>query len=160
MNEPEYLIRARLLQDAAQADSANAAHGPILSETLFRLMRERSAAHPYLSSLYFAGAESDHPYFLRTDKVALGIAVLPEDAPKAGRWRRHPHQTELLIVLEGELMVELRDTGVVTRHPGVAGTVFTIPPGTCHRILAVEGTPAAYLFAKTNPVAEPRAQEC
>jgi len=160
MNEPEYLTRARLLQDAAHAASANAAYGPIPSETLFRLMRERSAAHPYLSSLYFAGAERDHPYFLWTDKVALGVAVLPEDGPKAGRWRRHPHQTEMLIVLEGELIVEFRDTSAVTQHTGVVGSVFTIPPGTCHRVLAVEGTPAAYLFAKTHPVTEPRALEC
>ena len=160
MNEPEYLTRAQLLQDASHASSADVAHSPIPIDVLLRLMRERSSAHPYLSSLYFAGAEGDHPYFLQTDGIAVGIAVLPEDAPKAGRWRRHPHQTEVLIVLEGELIVEFRDAGAETQHGGVMGTVVTIAPGTCHRVLAVKGQPAAYLFAKTHPVTEPRAEEC
>ncbi len=34
---------------------------------LVAVMKEESRSKGYLSSLYFAGAEGDHPYFLKSD---------------------------------------------------------------------------------------------
>jgi hypothetical protein len=59
-------------------------------ENLVGLMRRESQLQPDLSSLYFAGADVDHPFFLENDRLALGISVLPEDAEKAGQVKQRP----------------------------------------------------------------------
>jgi quercetin dioxygenase-like cupin family protein len=153
----EFQTRTRLLEAARAAAGED---GAIPIGALLRLMRAASAAHPYLSSLYFAGAEGDHAYALQTEAVALGVAVLPEDAAKAGRWKRHPHQTEVMVGLEGAFTLETRSGDAVERRRIEPGGCAVIPPDVCHRVVALDGAPAAFLFVKTNPAREPRAHDC
>src|ERR1700730_18219737 len=103
MDEDSYLARTRLISSAIDEQG-----GFDLSQ-LISLMRHESRGHPDLSSLYFAGVDVDHRYFLRTDSLAIGIAVLPEGAEKAAHWKRHPHQNEMIAVLEGEILLERKE---------------------------------------------------
>jgi quercetin dioxygenase-like cupin family protein len=161
--EDAYIIRAKLIQDALEAGSPNGQRVLGLS-TLIELLRERAKQDPSLSSLYFAGAEVDHPYFLQTEQVAIGFAILPEDRGRAAQWKRHPHQTEVILVLEGTILLEEsngnRDEIASTRLD--VGDVRLLSPGTCHRVTlwSSSATKATYLFLKSNPVAEPRAEAC
>ena len=155
--DEKYLERTRLLVEAfRRGGQAGVALGDLVA-----VMKEASASKDYLSSLYFAGAEGDHPYFLRNDRVAIGIAVLPEDAAKAGLRKRHPHQTEVIFVLDGVLRLEVATAGgQPVRRDLAQGDVYVIEPGACHRITPVEGREAAFLFVKTNPAQEPRGEDC
>jgi quercetin dioxygenase-like cupin family protein len=128
-------------------------------DALVRLMRSRSGNFPRLSSLYFAGADRDHPYFLNTDKVAIGLSVLPEDEPKSSEPKRHPHQCEVIFVLEGNLCVEVVKDGRWEPTDLHTGQVKLIRPNECHRILS-RGQGAVFLFVKTLPAKEPRGESC
>ena len=92
MIDEKYIEREKVLNEASRRGGEQ---GVSLGD-LVALMKETSASKRYLSSLYFAGAEGDHPYFLKNDRVAMGLAVLPEDAEKAGLSKRHPHQKEVI----------------------------------------------------------------
>ncbi|MGD0548806.1 MAG: cupin domain-containing protein, partial [Terracidiphilus sp.] len=116
-----YKERAQLVLDAFSEGMS--------LDALVRLMRSRSGDFSQLSSLYFAGADRDHPYFLNTDKVAIGISVLPEDEPKSRVSKRHPHQHEVIFVLEGSLCVEVVKDGHWEPTDLRAGQVMTIFPG-------------------------------
>jgi len=124
------------------------------------LMRNRSRENPLLSSLYFAGAEHDHPYFLDTDQLAAGISVLPEDEPKSSIAKRHPHQNEVIFALDGEVNLEVLKNGGWEQCRLAAGQVKIVPPGVCHRITSKEKQQSAFLFIKTQPMKEPREEFC
>jgi mannose-6-phosphate isomerase-like protein (cupin superfamily) len=150
---PLYVQRKQMLEDIYS--------GKISFGDLVALMKKRSAAYPELSSLYFAGADCDHPYFLVNDRVALGIAVLPENEFRSSIAKQHPHQNETIIVLDGELCLDIRSPdGERVRTELKTGDLTTIPPGQCHRILAKDNANAAFLFVKTSPATEPRAEIC
>jgi quercetin dioxygenase-like cupin family protein len=123
-------------------------------------MRERSLSKPYLSSLYFAGADVDHPFFLKNETVAIGISVLPEDAEKAGKRKCHPHQVELIVVLLGALSLHTVEGNQKRSYDLKKGAEFVIGKGVCHWITAVSDEPSAYLFVKTNPAQQPRGIDC
>ncbi len=154
MDEDSYLARTRLISSAVDKRG-----GFDLSE-LISVMRNESRSRPDLSSLYFAGADVDHRYFLRTDSLAIGIAVLPEGAEKAAHWKRHPHQNEMIAVIEGAILLERKEDTGVSASRLQQGEMIVIPTGVCHRVLAVPNTRAAYLFVKTNPALEPRGESC
>ena len=157
MIDDKYLERTRLLVEAfRRGGQAGVALGDLVA-----VMKAESTSKDYLSSLYFAGAGGDHPYFLRNDRVAMGLAVLPEDADKAGLRKRHPHQTEVIVVLDGTLRLEVaKNSGPPVRCDLAQGAVYVIEPGECHRITPVEGQDAVFLFIKTKPAQEPRAEDC
>ena len=134
--------------------------GGMTLEGLLTTMRERSRQDPLLSSLYFCGAERDHPYFIHTDSLAAGFSVLPEDEPKSSVPKKHPHQNEVIVVLEGEVVLELLRNGEWHAETLKSPEVWVIPPGECHRILSSDKTRAAFLFVKTQPAAEPREELC
>jgi len=150
-NSDAYEERARLVLDAFLEG--------LSLDALVRLMKSRSAQSPRLSSLYFAGADRDHPYFLHTDRVAIGLSVLPEDELKSRKPKRHPHQHEVIFALDGALRVEIFKEG--RWHPSdlTAGQVKTIYPNECHRIVS-GGQQAVFLFVKTLPAKEPRELTC
>ena len=152
-----YRQRKALLEEAFRLSDPSPAVGlPQLAD----LIREQAARFPQLTSLYFAGADADHPYFLQNSRVAIGISVLPEDAPKAGVAKRHPHQQEVIIVLEGEILLQLHQAAeAVTRKLG-AGELRVIARDQCHCIQPVDGQKAVYMFIKTNPAVEPRGVKC
>lgn len=156
--------RKELLQDTWQEQDTK--QGRIRSVSLDNLIEAmRSAAvreeTRFLSSLYFAGADVDHPFFLRNDKIAVGIAVLPEDEDKAGASKRHPYQTEIIIVLEGSLSLFCHQGGEKsTKHSLREGDHFIVPKNTCHWIEPAEKGNAAYMFVKTNPDEAPREEPC
>jgi len=154
----EYVAREQLLKEAF-ANSAQGGDEPIAVSlnTLVSLMRTRRTTKGPLSSLYFAGAEGDHPYFLRNDKVAIGISVLPEDSWKTRLSKRHPNQREIVIVLEGE--IELHTDEDHSKTMG-KGEIQIIETDQCHSILPVPGRKAVFLFIKTNPDQEPRSKDC
>jgi quercetin dioxygenase-like cupin family protein len=151
-------LRANLLKDAWEASQAQGlASRSLHLEALVALMKERSLKHPELSSLYFAGAFEDHPYCLKTDRIAVGLAVLPEDAPKAGLWKRHPHQQEAIFVLQGALKL------IIENQPAEeveAGELRVIEKGQCHRIVPDDNHTCVYLFVKTHPTEEPISEGC
>ena len=155
--DDNYAERTDLLLGAfRRGDGRGVALGDLIA-----VMKDKSSAKDYLSSLYFAGAEGDHPFFLRNDRMAMGLAVLPEEASKAGLRKRHPHQTEVIVVLDGTLRLEIAKNNGQHLHLDLAqGDVHVIEPGECHRITPVEGQDAAYLFVKTNPAQEPRGEAC
>jgi mannose-6-phosphate isomerase-like protein (cupin superfamily) len=157
----KYAERKKLVRDAFTMDaSGSPTNGPIPLHRLVELMKVRSAGSSFLSSLYFAGAEGDHPYFLKTDSLAIGIAVLPEDNPKASRSKQHPHQTEVLFVLDGRINLEREIAGRTVTKILRRGDVEMISPGQCHRVTSVDNENACYLFAKSNPAQEPREEDC
>jgi mannose-6-phosphate isomerase-like protein (cupin superfamily) len=158
---PSAGVRAPLY--AARSELLKAALGPGGSLRLDRLlasMKERGSADRRLASLYFAGAEVDHSYFLENDRIAVGLSVLPQDAEKAALCKRHPHQKEVLFVLEGALRLEVDEGGERRSFLMREGDVHEIREGQCHRVLPAEGQPGAFLFVKTRPVKEPRAEAC
>jgi mannose-6-phosphate isomerase-like protein (cupin superfamily) len=129
-------------------------------ENLVGLMRRESQLQPYLSSLYFAGADVDHPFFLENDRLALGISVLPQDAEKASQVKQHPHQTEVLFVLQGSLELHYGSPPDFSLRLLSADEHFVISPGVCHWITPAGSGEAVYLFVKTNAAQEPRSQPC
>ncbi len=156
-HDEKYTAREKVLNEASRRSEEP---GVSLGD-LVALMKEGSASKSYLSSLYFAGAEGDHPYFLKNDRVAMGLAVLPEDAEKAGLSKRHPHQKEVIIVLDGVLHLEIvKQSGVRVEVDLSRGDLYVIEEGECHRITPVNDQDAAFLFVKTNPAQEPRGEDC
>ncbi len=116
MKSPEeYEELARLVRDAFSEG--------LTLDSLVGLMRSRGP-----SSLYFAGADRDHPYFLHTDRIAIGLSALPEDEPKSKRPKRHPHQHEVIFVLDGALRLELLKDGQWQPIDLTAGQVKVIYP--------------------------------
>ncbi len=155
--DEKYIGRTALLLEAFRRGEGRA----VALDDLIALMKQESGAKGYLSSLYFAGAEGDHSFFLQNDRMAMGLVVLPEDAEKAGLRKRHPHQTEVIVVLDGTLRLEIaKNSGQHLQLDLVQGDVHVIEPGECHRITPVAGQDAAFLFVKTNPAQEPRGEEC
>jgi hypothetical protein len=157
----EYQERKNLLMDAHSRSAATQKNlQSVHIENLVSLMKERSRVNDYLSSFYFAGVEVDHPYFLKNDRLALGIAVLPEDARKAGMRKRHPYQQEVIFVLQGSINLEVEENGQMASHTLNSGEVFIIGKDQCHCISPVNSGDSVYLFAKTNPSEEPRGLDC
>ena len=104
----KFVEREKLLRDAfIQSQVSGEDNSSIRLDKLVSLMKTRSKYSEFLSSIYFAGGEGDHPYFLLNDNVALGLSVLPEDAEKAGKTKRHPHQYEVLVVIDGSIKLEI-----------------------------------------------------
>ena len=160
--DEKYQGYASLLIDSAEQDPGvpPGKRGPVSLEQLVRLMKQRSPASPCLSSVYFAGADVDHPFFLRNDRIAIGLAVLPEDAQKAGQAKRHPHQDEVVFVLSGRLVLHIEEAGQARQVLLAEGQHFVIRQNACHRISPVQEEDAVFLFVKTNPAQEPRAVPC
>ncbi len=157
MKDEKYVEREKVLNEASRRGGEQ---GVSLGD-LVAVMKEESRSKGYLSSLYFAGAEGDHPYFLKNDRVAMGLAVLPEDAEKAGLSKRHPHQKEVIIVLDGTLQLEVvKQSGDRVEVALTQGDLYVIEEGECHRITPVNDQDAAFLFVKTNPAEEPRGEDC
>jgi len=155
---PDQKEKAEMFEERSQLVRDAFLQGMTL-EALIDLMRGRSAESPRLSSLYFAGADRDHPYFLHNDKVAMGLSVLPEDEPKSRKAKRHPHQHEVVVVLEGGLRVEILQGGQWQPTDLIAGQVKVIYPNECHRIVS-GGQKAVFLFVKTRPAEKPREETC
>lgn len=123
-------------------------------------MKTESKDSPYLSSLYFAGADVDHPYFLENQQIALGLAVLPEDSAKAGKPKIHPNQTELTLTLRGSLCVHYERGDKVIKQVLNENDYVIIQPGVCHWVTGLDKVDSVYIFLKTNPAQEPRGQSC
>lgn len=129
-------------------------------EKLVFQMKAASIQHPYLSSLYFAGMKVDHPFFLENSRFALGIAVLPEDSTKASLPKRHPYQTELIVVLNGSINIHYEIDGKQTDTVVEENDYFVIPPDTCHWISVAGDGQGTLLYIKTNPAQEPQSLPC
>jgi mannose-6-phosphate isomerase-like protein (cupin superfamily) len=150
--ERENLLRSVFMKDGLS--------NGITLDDLVSHMKESSIRNKYLSSLYFAGADVDHPFFLNNKKIAIGLSVLPEDSEKAGVAKLHPYQNEVIFVLTGSLMLEFEEEGKTIRKVMNEGDVHIIPAKQCHRVLYIEKKNAVYLFVKTNPAEEPREELC
>ena len=162
-NQPEdlYAQRTKLIHEAFNdGQTASGESAPLQLKSLLSIMKQKSMNNPAMASLYFAGAEGDHPFFLQGNSIALGISVLPEDKKKAGQWKRHPHQEEGIFVLDGSLHLQLKeDDGIITKKLST-GDCYLISKNLCHRIIPEKSEHGAYLFVKTHPVDEPRAETC
>ena len=158
--DDQYKEREKLIRGAYDEALDKNIASSLRLDSLVAAMKALSAQKPFLSSMYFAGAKGDHPFFLHNDKVAIGISVLPEDAAKAGLIKSHPHQTEVIIVLSGKLYLEVVKDQQLKKVQLSADDVFVINKGECHRILPVENQSATFLFVKTNPAREPKSEKC
>ena len=86
--------------------------------------------------------------------------MLPQDAAKAGQAKRHPHQTEVIVLLEDSLRLVCRSDDRTEVKVLRRGDHFAIPKDVCHWVEPVAGIDAAYLFVKTAPAREPREEDC
>ena len=127
---------------------------------LISLMKSESREYQYLSSIYFAGSYIDHPFFLENSKLSIGIAVLPEDEPKASHPKKHPHQTEIIVVMQGSLCLYYEHNSKIIEKILYDYDHFVIDKGICHWISSYNDNDAVYLFIKTNPSQEPRGENC
>ena len=123
-------------------------------------MKKESKYDSFLSSIYFAGKESDHPYFLQNDNVAIGISVLPEDSQKAAICKAHPHQDEIIIVLNGNILIEMKINDKNIEKSLQIGEKYIIDKNVCHRISSINNEDAAFIFIKSNPAQLPRSIPC
>lgn len=161
LNDNKFRKRQELIDDAFKnSQLSENALSPVSLEKLILFMKDKSKSEEYLSSIYFAGKEGDHPYFLQNDKIAIGLSVLPEDAKKSGKRKSHPHQEEAIIVLNGSILLEIDKNGKATQKVLNQGDMFVINKSQCHHILPIDDKDAAYIFVKTNPAEEPRAIDC
>ncbi len=160
-NDVNFIERTNLIKEAfSLSQKVSDKLIPIQLEVLINLMKEKSSIHKHLSSIYFAGYEGDHPYFLQNEKIAIGIAVLPEDLDKSYVGKYHEHQQEIIFVLDGTLLLELKNENSISKNILNQGDVFVIEKKQCHRISSVQNKNAAFLFVKTNPATEPRSNKC
>jgi quercetin dioxygenase-like cupin family protein len=158
-NRVPYQKRATFLESISSTDKAGYRQ-PLLLNKLVAAMKKAARFDASMSSLYFAGAIGDHPYFLKNDKFALGIAVMPEDREKAGVCKRHPHQQEFIIVLDGEIRVKVMSGKGYHDHIVQSGESIVIGKGKGHSVFPVNDKKAVYLFLKSNPAIEPREEVC
>ncbi|RJP61087.1 MAG: hypothetical protein C4539_20400 [Ignavibacteriales bacterium] len=160
-NDSEFIERAKLLKEAFnKSQKESNGYDPIKLDTLLNLMKEKSGIHNFLSSIYFAGYEGDHPYFLQNEKIAVGIAVLPEDLDKSYLSKYHEHQQEIIIGLNGTIVLDIKDGESILKKNIAEGDIFVIEKKQCHRISSLQNKNAAFLFIKTNPAIEPRSNKC
>lgn len=102
----------------------------------------------------------DQPFFLENSKISAGLSVLTEDVPNAGKAKRHPEQTEAIIVIQGMLCLHHGVDGTMQQTILRQGEYFLIGKGICHWNSCMDDIDAAYLFMKTNPSKEPRSEPC
>jgi Arc/MetJ-type ribon-helix-helix transcriptional regulator/quercetin dioxygenase-like cupin family protein len=152
-----YHRRAKLLAEAWNNGATPAGLKALMLPALVAAMRQsHQTSHPS-TSMYFAGADVDHPYFLQSDALGVGIAVLPEDAAKALVRKRHPHQVEVIFVLDGALRLHIEAEAPLVLKKG---NHFVIGENVCHWITPIENQPGVFVFVKTNPAQEPRGVSC
>jgi mannose-6-phosphate isomerase-like protein (cupin superfamily) len=153
-----YEFRKQLLESAWSRRSRSGSERPALTvPALAEAMRQsRHSAQPS-TSLYFAGADVDHPYFLHSEALGIGIAVLPEDAEKAKVRKRHPHQAEVMFVLDGGLCLHIEGRPPLQLRKGEH---YVIEKNVCHWVTPLENEPGVFAFVKTNPALEPRGVLC
>lgn len=160
-DENRYVSRQQLLEQACGQENPEPGTRAALSlDGLIAAMKEGSKADDYLACLYFAGADVDHPFFLKNDAVAIGVSVLPQDAAKAGLRKRHPHQVEVIFVLKGQVRLYLEQDGRMQPKTVQQGEHYVIGKNKCHWIEPENSGDAAYLFVKTNPDVPPRSTPC
>jgi hypothetical protein len=140
-----------------QSDIVSAAlkhPGQPLNE-LLRLMR-----HNGMGSLYLAGRRLDSQFSFGSDEVGLAVSALPEDGLKAAVPGYHPGSTEVYVVFQGSLVLELLSGSSVKDVLCTQYTAQVIPPGVCHRVRLQPDTTASSLIVKTHLKFEPVVQRC
>lgn len=146
--EKRYETQTKILKQALDAD------GHRLDE-LLRLMREEGE-----SCIYLCGGRLDNDYSFGSKDLGLAISVLPEDGEKAAEPGYHPGSTEVYVVFQGSLILELLDQGVVKTEAIGQFNVKVIPPGQCHRVRNEPDRGAASFIVKTNPHHKPGVVRC
>jgi Arc/MetJ-type ribon-helix-helix transcriptional regulator len=153
-----YERRAQLIEAAWRKSlTAQSRFAALTLPALVEAMRESSQSAKSSTSLYFAGSDVDHPYFLKSDALGFGIAVLPEDAEKAKLRKRHPHQVEVIFVLDGALRLHIEANSPLLLQKG---DHYVVGKNVCHWITPDENEPGVFVFVKTNPAQEPRGVSC
>jgi mannose-6-phosphate isomerase-like protein (cupin superfamily) len=147
----KYSIRKKLIHDAFLKSQNGIEYGPLEIENLIKLMKERSKDNEFLSSLYFAGCLGDHPFFLKNNKFAIGLAVLPEDSNKAGLLKSHTDQIEILVIIDGSILLEVEENHIMIKKALNEGDIYIINKNIKHKISAIDNQNSAFIFIKTNP---------
>ena len=146
--EMRYEVQTRLIRDALAAPD----------QGLRQLLAAMRAAGE--SCLYLAGGRLDNAFAFGSTDLGLAISVLPEDGPKAATPAYHPGSTEIYVLIEGELVLESLDDGIVRSRVCRQYEIAVIPPGQCHRVRRQPETQTASLIVKTNLAFEPAAVRC
>jgi len=127
-------------------------------DELLRLMRESNE-----TAVYLCGTRLDNDFGFGSNDLCIAFSVLPQDGPKAAEPGHHPGSTEVYVVFQGSLVMELMDRGELIEHSCNQFDVVVIPPGLCHRVIHVPDRLAASCIIKTNPEYKPgviRCKEC
>jgi len=145
-----YDIQTEIVQEALNSQ------GHCLDE-LVRLMRKRC---DLASVIYFCGTRLDSDFCFGSSDLAFAISALPQDARKAAKPGYHPKSTEVYIIFQGSLIIELLDQGTIREEALNQYGVLLIAPGQCHRVRIEPKREAASFIVKTNPHHEPEVVRC
>lgn len=125
-----------------------------LNELLKRMRASNEAA------VYLCGTRLDSEYGFGSNDLSYAISVLPQDGLKAAEPGYHPGSTEVYVVFQGSLVMEIVKQGILEAHNCGQFDVLVLPPGQCHRVRYEEERPAASFIIKTNPHHEPKVVRC
>jgi len=128
----QYNLRKYIIEKAFDK-SKNSGYHSLLLDHLIDTIRTAAAENPDLASFYFSGGFEDHPYFIKTDNFAIGLSVLPEDEKKLRVIKKHPHQVEIIVVVRGSILVDIRQTDKWKREILEQGNYFLINRDLFHR---------------------------
>jgi len=112
------------------------------------------------SCVYLCGSRIDNDFGFGSADLGLALSVLPEDGSKAAVPGYHPGGTEVYVVIEGELVLEWLEDGVVRSRPCRQHEVTLIPAGHCHRVRHSPDARAASLIVKTGLDRAPAVVRC
>ncbi len=143
-----YEVQSRLIEDSLDD----------VSHSLDKLLA--AMAQSGEGALYLCGTRLDHRFCFGSEDLGLALSTLPADASKAAEPGYHPGSTEIYVVFQGSLCIEmLREDAVEAGHYGQY-QVLEIPPGTCHRVRNQPDHQAASLIVKTNLRHQPGVVRC
>ena len=125
-----------------------------LSELLKHMRANGEAA------VYLCGTRLDSKYGFGSNDLSYAISVLPRDGPKAAEPGYHPGSTEVYVVFQGSLVMDIVKQGYLETQNCGQFDVLVLPPGQCHRVRFEVERPAASFIVKTNPHHEPKAVRC
>lgn len=111
------------------------------------------------SCLYLSGSRLDNDFAFGSHDLGLALTVLPEDGAKAAVPGYHPGGTEIYVVIQGSVVLEVLTDGALEVRACEQHGIAALPPGQCHRVRR-SAIRAASLVVKTDLGHEPAVVRC
>jgi len=147
-DETHYELQTQMISDALAMPEHDL-------NQLLELMRMQGETAVYLS-----GTRLDSDFCFGSNDLGVAISVLPEDGAKAAVPGYHPGSTEVYVVFQGALVMQLLDQNRVYTQGCKQFDVVVIKPGQCHRVRNELTNKAASLIIKTNLGHKPGVVRC